>query len=150
MAKEPEEGWEQQCFGCSQADHRRGIDQLADKLFWPGSIERGNVNLALGSILSDVQEMVSFSIDDIADYVPGDLFARVKERLDRARQHLNRVKDAIFNADPMRLWVAENAAANQSVELECRHVWTEAAEGYLGEWRMWPLDSHLMQDEETP
>jgi len=50
----------------------------------------GAANMALGSILSDVQELIA----------RGD-----KED---ARQYLNRVKDALFNAAPITLWQRED------------------------------------------
>jgi hypothetical protein len=50
--------------------------------------------MALGSILSDVQELIAMDHDS----------PMARSRIEQARQLLNRVKDAIFNAAPMELW----------------------------------------------
>jgi hypothetical protein len=78
--------WEQQCYGCTQAEARHGIDELVKF----NNIGRpGGANMSLGSILSDVQELIAMG------------------QTERARQYLNRVKYAIFNAAPITLWHQE-------------------------------------------
>jgi hypothetical protein len=68
------------CFGCSQEESRAGIDNLVAKTLTHGS----QVNAALASILSDAQELIDMG------------------QLNKARQYLNRVKDALYGASPNR------------------------------------------------
>jgi hypothetical protein len=87
-------------FGCPQADHRKGLDKLvADTMsHLPGA------NLALASILSDVQELIAI---DRAD------------TLEEARVLLNRIKDALINADPIVLWHGETLIDGINAHAEC-------------------------------
>lgn len=93
MPREPAEqaAWEEQCFGCSQAQSRHGINRLVE--FTAAGSGREAANMAIGSILSDVQSMIE---------------RPTEKNLEQARQYLNRVKDAIFNASPILLWKAAN------------------------------------------
>ena len=93
MARSPEEqaAWALQCYGCSEAEHRAGISHLADQYL-------GNTNMALGSILSYVQELISMADVGLSNR------RRESQALERARQHLNRVKSAIFEAGPIHFW----------------------------------------------
>jgi len=75
--------WQLQCYGCTEAEARHGIDELAAFCGFGRTV---NANMALGSILSDVQELIE------------------RGRSNEARQYINRVKCAIFNAAPMTLW----------------------------------------------
>jgi hypothetical protein len=75
--------WELQCYGCTGEQCRAGIDQLVE---FTNAGRPGPANMALGSILSDVQELIE------------------RDRKEEARQYLNRVKNAIFNAGPITLW----------------------------------------------
>ncbi len=107
-----------QVFGCSQAESRAGIDTLVDHL----PTHSGGANMALGSILSDVQELID-SVSRRAEATrPSDV-----ERLERARQYLNRVKDAIFNAMPIELWRGGEIQANHEVAHECSELIRVAA-----------------------
>ena len=82
--------WQMQCFGCPQELHRAGIKKLIKETDFHG--DRG-AGPALGSILSDVQELIARPSE---------------ENLERARQYLNRVKDALFSAKPIEIkWYEE-------------------------------------------
>lgn len=85
MTRTPEQqnAWELQCYGCTGQEARNGIDQLVE---FTNCGKPGAANMALGSILSDVQELVE------------------RGRKEEARQYLNRVKMAIFQAQPITLW----------------------------------------------
>ncbi|MBO0784346.1 MAG: hypothetical protein J2P37_36550 [Ktedonobacteraceae bacterium] len=83
---EDQAAWELQCYGCTQAESKAGIDQL---VAFTNAGRTGPANMALGSILSDVQELIA------------------RGRNEEARQYINRVKYAIFNAKPIELWQEE-------------------------------------------
>lgn len=87
MTERNHEEWELKCFGCSTAQAREGIDQLVR---FNNAGRDGPANMSLGSILSDAQELMAMG------------------RIDEARQYLNRVKMAIFEAAPITLWQQEH------------------------------------------
>ena len=77
--KAKREAQQRAMYGCTEAECRKGIDQHVEFF-------HHNANMALGSILSDVQELIAMGHSETA------------------RQYLNRVKMAIFEAQPIKLW----------------------------------------------
>ena len=106
---------ELQCYGCTREQHRDGINRLVDV----SHPRLGGANMALGSILSDVQSMLEFAYEEAQQ--------GSARSLDVARQHLNRVKDALFNAAPITLWVGEDAKDNLEVQNDCMNAVARAA-----------------------
>lgn len=82
-------------FGCTQAASRAGIDDLVSKQH---SHHGNDAGRALASILSDAQSLMEMG------------------RTNEARQYLNRVKDALFDAAPFALWVMGPIKAQAEAE----------------------------------
>lgn len=84
----PEEiaAWQLQCFGCTEQESKDGITQLAEFHGYGDPGREGAANMALASILSDVQELIE------------------RDHKEEARQYLNRVKHALFGAGSIQLW----------------------------------------------
>ena len=85
-------------FGCTQAASRHGIDDLVSRQY---SRHGNDAARALASILSDAQSLMEMG------------------RIDAARQYLNRVKDALFDAAPFTLWTLGPIKDNAEIANEC-------------------------------
>lgn len=80
-----EEDMQRKMFGCTTAECQHGLERHT-KFYH-------NANMALGSILSDVQELIA---------------RPTEQNLETARQYLNRVKKALFEAQPITLGKGQN------------------------------------------
>lgn len=108
MPEQNRAAWEVDCFGCTQQESRNGIDaHVASQLTHLGN----DVNVALMSILSDAQQLIEIGSNQPAGGC-----------LNRARQYLNRVKDALSSAAPIELWKLDAIRANFEISHECRET----------------------------
>lgn len=74
-----EESWELQCYGCTEAQLREGIESsLTFRINGPEMI--------VGSLMSDAQEEINYEYGPVTPV-----------RLERARQILNRAKFVLFH-----------------------------------------------------
>jgi hypothetical protein len=96
--------FELEMFGCTQNESRAGINQLATM-----PTHGGAANAALTSILSDVQEMMNHG----------------PTGREKARQYLNRVKDALIHSAPIELWGYD--PENINVRADCMNKIDRAA-----------------------
>lgn len=102
---EEQKTWEQQCFGCTQVEARNGIDRLVE---FNNAGRCGPANMSLGSILSDAQELME------------------RTRYDEARQYLNRVKMAIFDAAEIWLWKRQDEPPRRQLVVPSADYWFQA------------------------